>query len=74
MLAVIRPPGHHAQKDTPAGFCLINNVALAAKFAVERMGLERVLILDWDVHHGNGTQEMFYNDHRVLYISLHRCL
>ena len=71
-LAVVRPPGHHAEPDTPHGFCLFNNVAIAARYAISSLGMERVLILDWDVHHGNGIQHMFYNDNRVLYISLHR--
>ena len=71
-LAVVRPPGHHAEPDSPHGFCFFNNVAIAAKYALSSLGMDRVLILDWDVHHGNGIQHMFYNDNRVLYISLHR--
>ena len=71
-LAVVRPPGHHAEPDTPHGFCLFNNVAIAAQYALSSLGAKRVMILDWDVHHGNGIQHMFYNDPRVLYISLHR--
>uniref|UniRef100_A0A8D8ZMH7 Protein deacetylase HDAC6 n=1 Tax=Cacopsylla melanoneura TaxID=428564 RepID=A0A8D8ZMH7_9HEMI len=71
-VAIIRPPGHHAEQDEPCGFCIFNNVSVAAKYALESHGLSRVLILDWDVHHGNGTQRMFYNDPRVLYISVHR--
>jgi len=71
-LAVVRPPGHHAEPDEPHGFCFFNNVAIAAKYAISSLGMNRVLILDWDVHHGNGIQHMFYNDNRVLYISLHR--
>ena len=70
--AVVRPPGHHATPDSAAGFCLLNNVGIAASHAVTNLGLKRVLILDWDVHHGNGTQEMFYSDPRILYMSLHR--
>lgn len=66
-----RPPGHHAYADHAEGFCLFNNVAFAAKTALEA-GLERVVILDWDVHHGNGTESIFYDDHRVLYISTHQ--
>lgn len=66
-----RPPGHHASCARGMGFCLFNNIALAAKYALEVLGLERVLIFDWDVHHGNGTQATFYNDPRVLYISTH---
>ena len=71
-LAVVRPPGHHAEPDTPHGFCLFNNVAIAARYAINKLGVERVMILDWDVHHGNGIQHMFYEDSKVLYISLHR--
>merc|ERR550534_3613719 len=71
-LAVVRPPGHHAEPDTPHGFCLFNNVAIAAERAVREEGLDRVLILDWDVHHGNGIQHVFYQSNKVLYISLHR--
>ena len=70
--AVVRPPGHHADETTSAGFCLLNNVAIAARYATTKFGLDRVMILDWDVHHGNGTQQMFYTDPSVLYISLHR--
>ncbi|OQV19896.1 Histone deacetylase 6 [Hypsibius exemplaris] len=70
--ALIRPPGHHAHHDYPAGFCFANNVAIAAKHAVVNRGLKRVLIVDWDVHHGDGSQETFYEDPRVCYISLHR--
>jgi len=71
-IAVVRPPGHHAEPHTPHGFCLFNNVAIAAERAVREEGLDRVLILDWDVHHGNGIQHMFYESNKVLYISLHR--
>lgn len=70
--AVIRPPGHHAEEDEACGFCIFNNVPIAAKVALEQHGMERILILDWDVHHGNGIQNMFYDDPRVLYISIHR--
>ncbi|OLC29647.1 MAG: hypothetical protein AUH31_06355 [Armatimonadetes bacterium 13_1_40CM_64_14] len=70
--AAIRPPGHHALADRAMGFCLFNNVAVAAADATRRAGLARVCILDWDVHHGNGTQDLFYRDGRVLYISMHQ--
>ena len=70
-LALVRPPGHHAERDRAMGFCLFNNVAVAAAHAVAR-GLERVAIVDIDVHHGNGTQAMFYDDPRVLYVSTHQ--
>jgi acetoin utilization deacetylase AcuC-like enzyme len=69
--AFVRPPGHHAGPDYPMGFCVFNNVALAASHLLENFGLERVLILDVDAHHGNGTQEIFYRSNRVLYVSLH---
>lgn len=71
-VAVIRPPGHHAESDDPCGFCIFNNVSIAAKYAINNFGLKRVLIVDWDVHHGQGTQHIFENDPRVLYISVHR--
>lgn len=71
-LALVRPPGHHATKDRSMGFCLFNNVAVAAAHALEERGLERILIVDWDVHHGNGTQDIFYGDPRVLYFSVHQ--
>lgn len=70
-LALLRPPGHHARPDGAMGFCLLNNVAVAAAHAKFR-GLSRILILDWDVHHGNGSQEIFYEDPEVLYVSLHQ--
>ena len=66
-----RPPGHHATASRPMGFCLFNNIAVAACWAREEGGLDRVLILDWDVHHGNGTQDIFYHDPSVYYLSLH---
>lgn len=69
--ALIRPPGHHAGTDQAMGFCLYNNAAIAARYALEAYGLERVAIVDWDVHHGNGTQEIFYQDENVLFISIH---
>ncbi|XP_052850338.1 histone deacetylase 6 isoform X2 [Drosophila gunungcola] len=68
----VRPPGHHAEQDQPHGFCIFNNVAIAAQYAIRDFGLERVLIVDWDVHHGNGTQHIFEANRKVLYISLHR--
>lgn len=70
--ALVRPPGHHAEKDRAMGFCLFNNVAIGALYAIQQFSLERILIVDWDVHHGNGTQNSFYEDPRVLYISTHR--
>jgi acetoin utilization deacetylase AcuC-like enzyme len=69
--AVVRPPGHHAGRYYAAGFCLFNNVAIAASHLLSRHNLERVLILDVDAHHGNGTQEIFYKTNRVLFMSLH---
>ena len=69
--ALTRPPGHHAPADRAMGFCLFNNAAVAARWAQAEAGLERVLILDWDVHHGNGTQDIFYHDPSVFYLSLH---
>jgi acetoin utilization deacetylase AcuC-like enzyme len=70
--AAVRPPGHHAESDRAMGFCLFNNIAVAAAHALAHHRLERVLIVDWDVHHGNGTQEIFWNDPRVLFVSLHQ--
>jgi acetoin utilization deacetylase AcuC-like enzyme len=67
-----RPPGHHAIPNRAMGFCLFNNVAVAARFALDRMGLERVLILDWDVHHGNGTNDIFHATREVLFASVHQ--
>ncbi len=69
--ALTRPPGHHATADRAMGFCLFNNVAIAARWAREEAGLERVLVVDWDVHHGNGTQDIFYDDPSVFYLSFH---
>lgn len=69
--ALVRPPGHHAGPYYALGFCLFNNVAVAASYLVNRLNFERVLILDVDAHHGNGTQEIFYDTDKVLYISLH---
>jgi len=70
--ALIRPPGHHALRDQAMGFCIFNNLAIGACYALKTHGLERVLIVDWDLHHGNGIQSIFYDDPRVLYFSLHR--
>jgi acetoin utilization deacetylase AcuC-like enzyme len=68
----LRPPGHHAERDRAMGFCLFNNVAVAAAHAIAECGVERVLILDWDVHHGNGTEAIFYGSSEVLYSSIHQ--
>ena len=70
--ALVRPPGHHAQEATAAGFCIFNNIAVGARHALARWELERILIADWDLHHGNGTQEIFYEDREVLYFSTHQ--
>lgn len=70
--SAMRPPGHHAESDHAMGFCLFNNVAVAARWLQAEAGLERVAILDWDVHHGNGTQHSFYDDPSVYYVSLHQ--
>ncbi len=67
-----RPPGHHAEKNRAMGFCLFNNAAIAARHAQKKHGAERVAIVDWDVHHGNGTQEIFWDDPSVLYCSTHQ--
>lgn len=71
-LCVVRPPGHHALADRAMGFCLFNNIAIAARAAVAEHLLDRVLIVDWDVHHGNGTQDIFYADEQVGFFSSHR--
>ncbi len=69
--ALVRPPGHHAERGYAKGFCLFNNVAVAAAFALRELGLKRILIIDWDLHHGNGTQNSFYQTDQVLYFSTH---
>jgi len=68
----VRPPGHHARPAQGMGFCLFNNIAVAARYAQQKHGLDRVLIVDWDVHHGNGTQDIFYADPSVLFYSSHQ--
>ena len=68
----IRPPGHHAEKATAMGFCLVNNIAIAARYAQEKHGAQRIAIVDWDVHHGNGTQDIFQDDENVLFASTHQ--
>ncbi|XP_072270802.1 histone deacetylase 5 isoform X2 [Pyxicephalus adspersus] len=70
--AVIRPPGHHAEESVAMGFCFFNSVAITAKLLRQKMNVGRILIVDWDIHHGNGTQQAFYSDPNVLYMSLHR--
>jgi acetoin utilization deacetylase AcuC-like enzyme len=71
-LCLVRPPGHHALRDSAMGFCLFNNVAIGARMAIDELGLDRVMIIDWDVHHGNGTQDAFYGDGQVGFLSIHR--
>lgn len=70
--ALVRPPGHHATRDRGMGFCLINHIAVAARYAQQRYGIQRILIVDIDVHHGNGTQDIFYSDDNVFYFSAHQ--
>jgi acetoin utilization deacetylase AcuC-like enzyme len=72
VFAFVRPPGHHAEPDRGMGFCIFNNIAIAAAYAQEQYGLKKVLIVDWDLHHGNGTQHAFYDDPSVLFFSSHQ--
>ncbi len=72
VFCAVRPPGHHAEANRAMGFCLLNNVAIAARYAQKKHGLSRVLIVDWDVHHGNGTQHSFEDDPSVLFFSTHQ--
>ncbi|MGQ0811398.1 MAG: histone deacetylase family protein [Nitrospiraceae bacterium] len=72
VFCAVRPPGHHAEGDRAMGFCLFNNVAIAARYVQRKHGISRVLIVDWDVHHGNGTQHSFYDDASVLFFSTHQ--
>ena len=67
-----RPPGHHAEKDRGNGYCIFNNAVIAAMYARKELGIERIMVLDWDVHHGNGTEDAFYDDSNVLFISVHQ--
>ncbi len=69
---LVRPPGHHATSAEAMGFCLFNNVAVGARLAIDELGLERVMIVDWDIHHGNGTQDLFWEDGQVGFLSIHR--
>jgi acetoin utilization deacetylase AcuC-like enzyme len=71
VFCAVRPPGHHAEHAEAMGFCLFNNVAIAARYAIDRYSLQRIFILDWDVHHGNGTQDSFYEDAEVFFCSIH---
>jgi len=70
--ALVRPPGHHAERNRAMGFCLFNSAAIGAQFLREQFGLKRILVMDWDLHHGNGTQHSFYDDPGVLYVSTHQ--
>jgi acetoin utilization deacetylase AcuC-like enzyme len=71
-LCLVRPPGHHATQERSMGFCLFNNIALATHQAISSHGLSRLLVVDWDVHHGNGTQDIFYESPEVMFLSIHR--
>ena len=68
----VRPPGHHAEKEKAMGFCIYNNVAVGANYLIEKYKYNKIAIIDFDVHHGNGTQDIFYNNKKVLYISTHQ--
>lgn len=68
----VRPPGHHAEPDRAMGFCVFNNIAVGAAYAIDKKRIKKAAIIDWDVHHGNGTQKMFYSSDKVLYVSLHQ--
>ncbi|MDH5525251.1 MAG: histone deacetylase [Desulfobulbaceae bacterium] len=70
--ALVRPPGHHAEADHTSGFCLFNNIAVGARYGLSQLGMKRILIIDWDLHHGNGTQHSFYDTDQVLYCSTHQ--
>ena len=70
--ALIRPPGHHAESNRPMGFCFFNNIAITAEYLRQLWGIKKIMIIDWDLHHGNGTQKAFYSSREVLYISLHQ--
>ncbi|HRD01752.1 MAG TPA: histone deacetylase [Candidatus Saccharicenans sp.] len=70
--ALVRPPGHHAESDRPMGFCFFNNIAITAEYLRRFKGIKKIMIIDWDLHHGNGTQKAFYSSREVLYISLHQ--
>ncbi len=72
VFCAVRPPGHHAESHRPMGFCLFNNVAILARYLQQQHGLDKILIIDWDVHHGNGTQHIFEDDPSVFYISTHQ--
>jgi acetoin utilization deacetylase AcuC-like enzyme len=72
--ALVRPPGHHALTDRAGGFCIFNNLGITARYALNKFGYQRILIIDWDIHHGNGIQDLFYREKRVLYFSTHDML
>jgi len=72
--AMVRPPGHHALADRAGGFCIFNNLGVTARYAINQFGFRRILIIDWDVHHGNGIQDLFYREKKVLYFSTHDML